>query len=111
MLDCDWSSDVCSSDLERMADELWQLMRDQLPEQGARLRAAWTQGDRAALQAEAHKLAGSAAYCGAPTIKGAAAALDRALHRGDVDGLEERLLAVEDAVGRFLASDRSGQPS
>jgi len=90
----------------RTADDLWHLFVERLPEHSTRIEAAAGAGDLAALQAEVHSLAGSAAYCGALALKRAASVLDRSLNRGEGAGLDDRVQAVRHEIRRLLSLDQ-----
>ncbi len=62
----------------RIADELLSLLLRELPAQEAALLELNAGGDEAGLAELAHKLQGSATYCGTPALKAAALALEHA---------------------------------
>ena len=84
---------------QETADELWNLLLEQLPQHRQCLADALATADTAKLREHAHKLHGSAAYCCTPGLKAAASALEKAA----ASGQEGRFLTLMRAVEREIA--------
>jgi len=94
-----------------LADELFAMLMEDLPEQRATLVEALREGDHERLRGCAHQIHGAAAYCGVSRLREAARALESALARGEADAapaLTESLLAE---VDRLLDRSASGGAS
>lgn len=90
----------------RVAAELLGLLLGELPDERQALRRAWERGDKESVRKLAHKLHGSARYCGTPALAAAAAALE-AVPPEDAGAaaLFERLL---DEIRRLLETPEAG---
>ena len=94
-----------------LADELFAMLMEDLPEQRATLVEALRAGDHERLRGCAHQIHGAAAYCGVNRLREAARALESALARGEAEAapaLTESLLAE---VDRLLERPASGEAS
>ena len=94
-----------------LADELFAMLMEDLPEQRATLVEALRAGDHERLRGCAHQIHGAAAYCGVSRLREAARALESALARGEAEAapaLTESLLAE---VDRLLERPASGGAS
>ncbi len=94
-----------------LADELFAMLMEDLPEQRATLVEALREGDHERLRGCAHQIHGAAAYCGVVRLRDAARALESALARGEAEAapaLTESLLAE---VDRLLERPASGGAS
>ena len=93
---------------------LMALLREDLSTQRAALAVAWGQMNRAALQALAHKVHGSAAFCRLPVLKNAAAALENHLRDSGPDAqtgaLVQQLSLAMAAVLEDLGPDQPAAP-
>jgi two-component system, sensor histidine kinase and response regulator len=95
--------ETLSTPEEDLVGQLLQSLRDRVPTDVERLRAAATSGDSAAAGYEAHGLKGSAANLGANALAEACAVVEERGDAGDIDGVRRALPAVEAAAGRLAA--------
>ncbi|MGA7800268.1 MAG: ATP-binding protein [Gammaproteobacteria bacterium] len=98
----------------QLADELFRMLLDELPQRRREVAHAATNLDLDGLREHAHKLHGSAAYCGVPQLKAAAARLEMvSTHhdRGAVPAAVENLLKAVDDLLAERATARAGRIS
>ena len=88
---------------EAVADELLRMLREDLPGQYQSLTQAFGQGDLEQVRELAHKIRGSANYCGAPALRQAADALENAILDGRSSGLEPLVTGLGEAKEALLA--------
>ena len=86
-----------------LADELFTMLLQELPDHQERLRATLAAGDLAALQSQIHKLNGSATYCGVPALKAAADEAERHLKQGRTEAIEQEVRVILDELKRVQA--------
>ena len=88
-----------------IATHLLGLFLNELPEARLVITDLAADGEREALRARVHKLAGSAMYCGAVRLLAVSRALEAAIEDGaaDVD-IETGTRSVLDEIGRFIAA-------
>jgi two-component system sensor histidine kinase BarA len=91
------------------ADELWNLLLEQLPQHRQCLADALASANTAMLREHAHKLHGSAAYCCTPGLKAAASALEKAAAAGQEARLQPLMRAVEREIARLHALGPRGR--
>jgi two-component system sensor histidine kinase BarA len=91
------------------ADELWNLLLEQLPQHRQCLEDALAGADTEKLREHAHKLHGSAAYCCTPALKAAAAALEKAASAGEEVRFRPLMRAVDREIGRLHALGPRGR--
>jgi two-component system sensor histidine kinase BarA len=91
------------------ADELWNLLLEQLPQHQQCLADAMAKADTAKLREHAHKLHGSAAYCCTPGLKAAASALEKAAAAGQEALFQPLMRAVEREMARLRALGPRGR--
>jgi two-component system sensor histidine kinase BarA len=84
------------------ATELWHMLLGQLPENYSSLTEQLASQDFPALEIQAHRLAGSAASCCTPALKGASVALEKALRDQSYESLPVLVAAVQREISRLL---------
>ncbi|WJW76145.1 ATP-binding protein [Thiohalobacter sp. IOR34] len=85
-------------------------LRRELPEQRLALVQAYQKRDWDLLQAEAHKLRGSAAYCQLALLEKAAASLEETSHAGNPAAVEAAFHLAMQAIDELLEEARSQEP-
>lgn len=86
----------------RTADELLEMLLDELPERRAGLNKALSDGDLKQLGNVAHKLHGSACYCGVPALRAAVAQLERLAGTGNAEAVAAQMERVNREIERLL---------
>ncbi len=98
----DWKQAVqLAGGSAELADELFVMLRRDLPGLRDAIADAHSSGDTDTLQNSVHKLHGATAYCGVPRLRATAGSLDEDLKRGSPENLDARLatlLTVVDAL-------------
>ncbi|WLQ11509.1 response regulator [Hahella aquimaris] len=90
-----------------LAEELFSMLLENLPEERKSIESAWEQRDRAELLERVHRLHGATRYCGVPLLRNAAAELEGQIKR-DVEPLETAVSALFEEIERVLYwSDRN----
>lgn len=86
-----------------LADELFQMLINELPVMKERLNNAYLSTDLGELEAEAHKIYGAASYCAAQSIAVAAGELERAVICRNEDAIDAHLEQLNRDVDSLLA--------
>jgi two-component system sensor histidine kinase BarA len=90
-----------------LANELFGMLLEELPQHAEQLKGRLADGEFTALRECAHKLNGSATYCGVPALKAATETLEIGLKRGETSEAPARVDAVLEEIERVLASAQS----
>lgn len=89
----------------QLAQELFQMFMDELPDMKARLNQAFDSLDLPQLEAEAHKLLGAALYCAVPSVQRSAERVEKAAIRGHTDDIPDCMADlnqdIEALLGRY----------
>ena len=98
----DWNQAVnLAGGNPELAEELFAMLRRDLPGLRDTIASARAGGNLDALQDAIHKLHGATAYCGVPRLRASAGSLDNDLRCGSAEDLDNRLatlLSVVDAL-------------
>ncbi len=86
-----------------LANELFGMLHAELPSYATALRADSAQADYAAVRETAHRIKGSATYCGVPALGHAAEQLEGRLKRGETSAAEGDLELLLTEIDRVLA--------
>lgn len=86
-----------------LAEELFGMLVNELPEYQEKLAAAHRNGDVDQVIFIAHRINGSATYTGVPALKAAAEALEISLKRGETEGMARQVEYLNEEIGRVLA--------
>ncbi len=86
----------------QLAQELFRMFLDELPEMKKRLNSASSRLDLPELEAEAHKLLGAALYCAVPGIQRSAERVEKAAIRGNTDDLPSHMAVLNRDIDTLL---------
>ena len=92
---------------EALARELFEALKQGLPDEIEDLRACCAEQDWPALAEHAHQVRGATRYCGVPALDDAIEALERAARMGDGERAAAKLAEVEAESRRLLAGEGS----
>lgn len=86
----------------QLAKGLFDILLKELPDQLEKLNTAYAKGSLGSLWEHAHKIHGSTAYCGVPTLQQAVASLESALKLKDNDKIRTQLNNTNQAIKQLL---------
>ena len=86
-----------------LAHEMLELLIADLPSQRTALQTAWEEGDWPRVQADVHRIVGSASCCGVPALKRAAEALENSLQSGFTEEAEADAERLFEEMNRLIA--------
>lgn len=92
---------------EQVADDLLAMLLAELPRQQRGLQEAFREGNMEELGRIAHKLHGSACYCGVPALRAAAARLDASATTADRETIAAALEQLDREITRLLDTQRT----
>jgi len=95
---------------QKLAGELFAMLLDELPQRRQWLQQTAAAGDLEGVREHAHKLHGSASYCGVPRLKHRAAELERAARDADQAALGPALERALAAIDELLAQADTPAP-
>lgn len=84
-----------------LARDLYQMLQNELPGYLSQLQQLFEQKDYPALQELAHKIHGSATYCGVPALKDAARELENAIKQDLLEQCEDDLTILIGEIERL----------
>ena len=89
-----------------LARELFAAFLESLEPQLQEIRQRHRASDWAELRNSAHRLHGSAAYCGVPAMKAEVRALEQAAREGESAEIDRRMHSLEREIGRLFANTK-----
>ena len=87
---------------EDLAQQMFEMLLNELPTLQAGMNNAFDEGDKAALYDHVHKINGSTRYCGVPAVGKAANDLELLL-KDEIDELDASLKSLNSEIERLLA--------
>ncbi len=87
---------------EDLAQQMFEMLRNELPALQSSMNEAFEEGDKAALYDNVHKINGSTRYCGVPAVGKAANNLELLL-KDEIDELDTSLENLNAEIERLLA--------
>jgi len=87
---------------EDLAQQMFEMLLNELPSLQAGMNEAFEHGDKAALYDNVHKINGSTRYCGVPAVGQAANNLELLL-KDEADQLDASLESLNSEIERLLA--------
>lgn len=87
---------------EDLAQQMLEMLLNELPSLQASMNDAFEEGDKAALYDNVHKINGSTRYCGVPAVGQAANDLELLL-KNEADELDKSLESLNKEIKRLLA--------
>lgn len=86
----------------QLAQDLFKMLLDELPRYQQKLQDALAADDHEQLRHHAHKIAGSATYCGVPALRAAAESLEYMLKRGETETVADGARRLLHEIERVL---------
>jgi len=87
---------------EDLAQQMFEMLLNELPALQASMNEAFQEGDKAALYDNVHKINGSTRYCGVPAVGQAANDLELLL-KEEINELDASLESLNSEIERLLA--------